>query len=55
MKVTIESSLGGDLVDNGVEASDAAIELVNLLVRWDLFHLNSCYGDVRIVAGQIYI
>lgn len=37
---------------NSIEASDAAIELVNLLVRCDLSHLNSYEGYYRIVAGR---
>lgn len=39
-------------VGNSVEASDAAIELVNLLVRWDLANPNVEEDDVRIVAGR---
>ncbi|KAE9962887.1 hypothetical protein BLS_009263 [Venturia inaequalis] len=39
-------------VGNSVEACDAAIELVNLLVRWDLANPNVDEDDVRIVAGR---
>ncbi|TID27862.1 hypothetical protein E6O75_ATG00629 [Venturia nashicola] len=42
-------------IGNSVEASNSAIELVNLLVRWDLAHSNTDEDDVQIVAGRSYL